>query len=130
MTRNQRSLDSAVMTSSVMPSEKYSWSGSPDMLLNGSTAIAGRSGAGRVAGDARPGAGGHRGFIAVRVDAHVGHEAQAASRDGTDQLLALAAVAQRLARGVDTAGQSRLRDDAAAPNGRNEIVLCDNPVTV
>ena len=35
MTKNQRSLDSAVMMSSLMPSEKYSCSGSPLMLVNG-----------------------------------------------------------------------------------------------
>jgi hypothetical protein len=44
MTKNQRSLDSAVIRSSLMPSEKYSCSGSPLILVNGSTAMAGRSG--------------------------------------------------------------------------------------
>ncbi len=44
ITKNQRSLDSAVMMSSLMPSEKYSCSGSPLMLMKGRTAIAGRSG--------------------------------------------------------------------------------------
>src|SRR3954465_3622643 len=46
MTKNQRSFDSAVMMSSLIPSEKYSCSGSSLMLLNGSTAMAGRSGSG------------------------------------------------------------------------------------
>ena len=50
-TKNQRSFDSAVMMSSLMPSEKYSCAGSPLMLMKGSTAIAGRSGSGRVAAD-------------------------------------------------------------------------------
>ena len=49
MTKNQRSLDSAVMMSSLMPSEKYSCSGSPLMLVKGSTAMAGRSGSGALA---------------------------------------------------------------------------------
>jgi hypothetical protein len=31
--------DKSVITSSLMPSEKYSCSGSPDMLVNGRTAI-------------------------------------------------------------------------------------------
>src|SRR6202007_1427597 len=44
ITKNQRSLDNAVMMSSLIPSEKYSCSASPLMLLKGSTAIAGRSG--------------------------------------------------------------------------------------
>ena len=52
MTKNQRSLDSAVMMSSLMPSEKYSCSGSPLMLVNGSTAMAGRSGSGNAVGAA------------------------------------------------------------------------------
>ena len=43
MTKNQRSFDSAVTMSSLMPSEKYSWAGSPLRLRKGSTAIAGRS---------------------------------------------------------------------------------------
>src|SRR5260221_438575 len=51
ITRNQRSFDSAVMMSSLMPSEKYSCSGSPLMLLKGSTAMAGRSGSGKGSGD-------------------------------------------------------------------------------
>ena len=47
MMKNQRSFDSAVMRSSLMPSEKYSCSGSPLKLMNGRTAMAGRSGSGR-----------------------------------------------------------------------------------
>ena len=44
ITKNQRSFDSAVVMSSLMPSEKYAWLGSSLILLKGSTAIAGRSG--------------------------------------------------------------------------------------
>ena len=51
ITKNQRSLDSAVMMSSLMPSEKYSCSGSPLMLMKGSTAMAGRSGSGKAGRD-------------------------------------------------------------------------------
>ena len=51
ITKNHRSLDSAVMMSSLIPSEKYSCSRSPLMLLKGSTAIAGRSGNGKAEGD-------------------------------------------------------------------------------
>jgi hypothetical protein len=50
MTKNQRS-ERAVMRSSLMPSEKYSWSGSSLMLTKGSTAMAGRSGSGSADGD-------------------------------------------------------------------------------
>src|SRR5262249_46985108 len=51
ITKNQRSLDSAVVMSSLMPSEKYSCSGSSLILTKGSTAIAGRSGSGRPGRD-------------------------------------------------------------------------------
>src|SRR5260370_37610522 len=51
ITKNQRSLDSAVMMSSLIPSEKYSCSGSPLILVKGSTAMAGRSGSGNTGRD-------------------------------------------------------------------------------
>ncbi len=44
MTNRLETWDSVVMMSSVMPSEKYSWSGSPLILANGRTAIDGLSG--------------------------------------------------------------------------------------
>src|SRR5215831_8599995 len=47
MTKSHLIRDSAVMTSSTMPSEKYSCSGSPLMFWNGRTAIDGLSGRGR-----------------------------------------------------------------------------------
>src|SRR5258707_15237777 len=50
ITKNQRSFDSAVIMSPLIPSEKYSCSGSPLMLMKGSTAIAGRSGSGKARG--------------------------------------------------------------------------------
>jgi len=46
MTISQRMRDGAVMISSTMPSAKYSCSGSPLRLWNGSTAIDGREGRG------------------------------------------------------------------------------------
>src|SRR5215510_10416776 len=46
MTKNHRRRESAVIMSSVMPSLKYSCSGSPDMLVKGRTAIEGFSGRG------------------------------------------------------------------------------------
>ena len=42
----------------------------------------------------------------------------------------LAAVADRLARGIDAAGQRRLRHDAAAPDRRDHVVLADHAVAV
>ncbi len=46
MTKSVGKRLSSVMMSSVMPSEKYSCSGSPDMLSNGRTAIEGFPGSG------------------------------------------------------------------------------------
>src|SRR5437899_6218476 len=54
MTKSQRMRDSAVMISSTMPSAKYSCSGSPLILANGSTAIDGLSGSARAGGSAAP----------------------------------------------------------------------------
>jgi hypothetical protein len=51
MTKNQRSLDNAVMMSSLIPSEKYSCAGSSLILVKGSTAMAGRSGSGNAGRD-------------------------------------------------------------------------------
>ena len=63
----------------------------------------------------RRSAGGCR-FVGIRLRAHGADEAQALARDGADQLLLLAAVADRLSRGVDAAGQGRVRHDPAAPD--------------
>src|SRR4029077_19136353 len=53
MTIRPAIFDKSVITSSLMPSEKYSCSGSPDILANGKTAIEGAStlGVGSVALD-------------------------------------------------------------------------------
>ena len=50
MTNIHRMRDNSVMMSSAMPSEKYSCSGSPLILVNASTAIDGLSGSGRAVG--------------------------------------------------------------------------------
>ena len=116
------------MMSSLMPSEKYSCSGSPLMLTKGSTAMAGRSGNGRAGRDSSW----HLGlwFEAHWPYMHVADEAQALARDGADQSLFPTAVAHRLAGSVDTAGQGRIGNDPAAPDRRNEIVLADDTVAV
>ena len=52
ITNSHRMRDSSVMMSSAMPSEKYSCSGSPLMLVKARTAIDGLSGnVGAIAGD-------------------------------------------------------------------------------
>ena len=55
---------------------------------------------------------------------HRADEADALARDGADQPLLVAAVADRLARGVDAAGQRRVRHDAAAPDRRRSDRPC------
>ena len=102
ITKNQRSLDSAVMMSSLMPSEKYSCSGSPLMLTKGKTAIDGRSGKENI---------GARAWIGRRRkiwSCECADETEPFARDGADQALLLAAVADGPARGVDAAGQGRI----------------------
>src|SRR5216683_813345 len=117
ITKKRRNLDSAVMRSSLIPSEKYSCAGSPHILSNGSTAMAGRL-ARRCC------------WVAIHLSVDVAHEAQALARDGADKLLAVAVVADCLARSVDAAGQGRIGHNAAAPHRRNEIVLCDDAIAV
>ena len=55
MTNSSENRDNSVMMSSVMPSAKYSCSGSPLMLVNGRTAIEGLSGRTRVGRQFRAG---------------------------------------------------------------------------
>ena len=71
MTNRPEIFDRSVMMSSVMPSEKYSCSGSPLMLLNGSTAIDGFSLAtgSALTGAARPARGRRAGKEVDVVDA-------------------------------------------------------------
>ena len=98
------------------------------MLVKGSTAMAGRSGSGNAA----------RVLVAASLTLpsspagasarDVADEAEALARNGADQLLLFATVADRLARGVDPAGQGRVRHDAAAPDRSDEIVLADDVV--
>src|SRR5262249_50557492 len=54
-TLSLETFDKSVMMSSVIPSLKYSCSGSPDMLVKGSTAMEGLSGVGLVAVSATAG---------------------------------------------------------------------------
>ena len=127
------------MMSSLMPSEKYSW---PRVLAHVVERQHGDGGALGQRQELRRRVSRFVGFAeccgrfvrlvvgAGRLRVYVAHEAHAPARDGADQLLPLAAVAQRLARGVDAAAQRRFGDDPAAPDRRDKIVLCDNPVAV
>src|SRR4029434_401112 len=58
------------------------------------------------------------------------NEANALSRDGPNQPLFLATVADRFARGVDTAVESRVRRDPAAPNRSDKGGFANHAVTV
>src|SRR5712675_1587312 len=120
--------------SSLMPSEKYSCSGSPLMLTKGSTAIrrpvGRRQGRARLVGFVRRRIGGGQGDGAVRPHLHVADETESLAGDGADQLLVVAAVAERLAGGVDAAGQGGIRHDPAAPDRGDEVVLAHHAVAV
>src|SRR4029453_1345082 len=69
------------------------------------------------------------GFILCRL-IYCADEANTLTRDGPNQPLLIATVADRFARGVDTAVESRVRHDPAAPNRSDKIVLANNAVTV
>ena len=69
ITNSHRDRDRPVMMSSAMPSAKYSCSGSPLMLANGSTAIDGLSGSGRASA-AAVGAGAAAVAPADAIDPH------------------------------------------------------------
>ncbi len=66
----------------------------------------------------------------LRLRVHSPDETQALARDGANQPLLVPAVADRLACGIDAAGQRRIRYDAAAPDGGYQVVLADDPVAV
>jgi hypothetical protein len=69
-------------------------------------------------------------MVTVRLGPHVGDEAQPLAGNGADQLLALATVADRLARRIDAAGEGCLRHDPAAPHRGDEIVLGDDAIAI
>jgi hypothetical protein len=57
-------------------------------------------------------------------------EANTLARDGPNQPLLIATVADRFAGGVDPAVKSRVRHDPAAPNRSDKIVLANHAITV
>ena len=128
ITKNQRNFDSAVMMSSLIPSEKYSCSRSPLMLSNASTAIAGRSGSVNAGRGCSVSSEGAALCIAVPVDG--ADETNPLARNGADQPLILAVVADRVSGGVDAAVERRVRDDPSAPHQCNEIVPADDVIAV
>ena len=61
---------------------------------------------------------------------HVCDEAESLSCDGADQRLRAAAVADRLARSIDPAGQGRLRDMSSFPDFIDQFFLADDAIAV
>lgn len=61
---------------------------------------------------------------------HHTDEADALAREGFDETLLGTAVADSLARRIDTRRQRRVRDDAPAPDRRDELVLADHPLAL
>src|SRR4051795_6675904 len=109
MTKNQRSLDSADMMSSLMPSEKYSCCRSSLMLTKGSTAIDRRStalGGFLVHADRYEPANRRTTLACSRL--HIRNKPESLPGDGPDQILLLAAVSDRCSSRVDAACQRRL----------------------
>ena len=61
---------------------------------------------------------------------HLADKAKTFPRDGADDGLIPAAVADRLARRVDPAGQGRFRNDPAIPDIFDQIVLGDDALAI
>ena len=134
MTKNQRNLDSAVMMSSLIPSEKYSCSGSSLMLLNGSTAMAGRSGNGGAGCESLEASVGGE-LIADAASSSVCMRTSPMKRRPLRamvriKLLIPAAVADRPSGRVDPAGQRRVRHDSSAPYRSDEVILADDAIVI
>ena len=73
---------------------------------------------------------GRRRLVAFRRRADCANEAMAFARDGSDQLLVLAGVAERLPRGVNPTAQGCIRNNTALPDRGDEIVFADNALTI
>src|SRR3546814_9819011 len=61
---------------------------------------------------------------------HLGHEAIPLAGNRANQELLPTAVADRLAHRIDMAGASGLRDDPAAPDHLNQVVIGDDSLAV
>jgi hypothetical protein len=71
-----------------------------------------------------PGAG------AYRLRVYRANESKAFARNRPDKFLARAAITDRLARGVDTAGQRRFRDSSAVPDFIEKVILADHTIAI
>ena len=134
ITKNQRNLDSAVMMSSLMPSEKCSCSGSSLMLAKASTAIAGRSGEGNDDGHRLQALARRSGGLR-RPSPLAGFRTSPTNRMPLRAMVrisfcsaplsptALRAALMRLVKG-------QIRHDPAAPDRGEQIVLADDALAV
>src|SRR5215207_6600325 len=61
---------------------------------------------------------------------NVGDEAEPALVEGANERLIVSVVAERLARSVDPTRERRHRDDPSIPNGVEDLVLADDPLSV
>ena len=66
----------------------------------------------------------------LRIGLHLADEAKAFARNRAHQLLVAAVVVDRLAHGIDPAGQGRFGDDAAVPDVVEQLVLADHAIAV
>src|SRR5581483_6904970 len=66
----------------------------------------------------------------LRIGLHLTDEAKALARHRADQLLVAAVVVDRLAHGVDPAGQGRFGHDASVPDLVEQFVLADHAIAV
>src|SRR5262245_48308191 len=64
------------------------------------------------------------------IRTHVTDKTKALARDGAQQTLVPACIPDRLAHGIDAAGQRRLRDDAAIPHLLEQLILADDALAM
>src|SRR6516162_7101160 len=108
------------MMSSLIPSEKYSCSISPLILMNGRTAIAVRSSVGSNR---------RRGCRRL-IRTYTANKAKALTGDRAQQALIPAGVLDCLSHRIDAASQRRFRDNAPVPHFVEQFILADDAVAV
>jgi len=58
------------------------------------------------------------------------HESKALAWNRSDKLLVGTSIANRLARGIDAAGQRRIRDNSPTPDLVNQVILADHSIAI
>ena len=117
------------MMSSVIPSVKYSCPGSPLILVKGRTAMDAFSGSGSAGRGSRS-VQKRLACLTAVILAHRANEAEAFALERLYQMLLLSAVANCAAGHVQARRHRGVGDDAALPDGRDQVILADDAISV